>query len=276
MGVVVPAYCESDLIRATIGSIPAFIDVIYVVDDASRDDTSAQVEHAQRSGESRVVLLQHSQNLGVGAAIATGYEHAINDGCDLMVVMAGDHQMNPADLPALLGAAVDGSADYVKGNRFLHPRAAHMPRLRRWGSRVLAMVTRATTGLSVDDTQCGYTVLSAVAARRIPLDLLWPRYGYPNHLLALLAAAGVRVEEVPVEPVYAGERSGLRPWHFFQILLLILGFALGWRSRRSAGGHHGPGQSEDFLRNTRLGVQLAAHSPVLNDDPVLPSDTKQP
>jgi hypothetical protein len=73
----------------------------------------------------------------------------------------------------------------------------------------------------VSDTQCGYTALSARAARALPLDELWPRYGYPNDLLGLLAARGLCVVEVPVRPVYADEQSGIRPWHVFSVLSVI-------------------------------------------------------
>ena len=126
---------------------------------------------------------------------------------------------------------LSGRADYVKGNRFRHVNVHDMPLLRRLGGMLLSSVTRLATGLMVDDTQCGYTALSAAAARRLPLDDLWPRFGYPNDLLMLLAARGMRVHEVPVRPVYADEASGLRPWHVLQIMGVI---GRRWRSERSA------------------------------------------
>ena len=89
------------------------------------------------------------------------------------------------------------------------------------GSGLLSAATRVASGLAVDDTQCGFTALSATTARRLPLEQLWPRFGYPNDLLLLLAARGLRVHEVPVRPVYADEKSGLRPWHIAQILGVI-------------------------------------------------------
>jgi hypothetical protein len=138
------------------------------------------------------------------------------------VVMAGDDQMDPADLEALLAPVVAGRADYVKGNRFAHRERRQMPLGRRIAGHGLSFMTRFLTGLEIDDAQCGYTALSASAARRLPLDELWPRYGYPNDLLGMLAARGLCVAEVPVRPVYADERSGVRPWH----ALLALGVML--------------------------------------------------
>jgi hypothetical protein len=129
--------------------------------------------------------------------------------------------MDPEDLSRVLEPIVLGRASYVKGNRFVHERAAEMPLARRFAGRVLALATRLATGLAVDDCQCGYTAISRAAAASLPLEDLWPRFGYPNDLLGMLAARGFSVLEVPVRPVYADEQSGVRPWHALSILGLI-------------------------------------------------------
>jgi dolichol-phosphate mannosyltransferase len=230
VAVIVPAYQEERLIGRTLSRLPAFVDRVYVVDDASTDRTA---ERARNHGDRRVTLLCHPQNRGVGAAIVTGYERALEDGADLLAVMAADDQMDPAELELLLAPVWSGGADYAKGNRFLHPEAARMPRSRRLGSSLLSALTRFATALDVDDCQCGFTVLSASAARRLPLGELWPRYGYPNDLLGMLAAAGSRIAEVPVRPVYADEQSGLRAHHVFTIVAVI---ARRWHRSRARGG----------------------------------------
>jgi hypothetical protein len=135
--------------------------------------------------------------------------------------MAGDGQMDPADLASVLVPVLRGAADYVKGNRFLHAERNRMPFGRRLAGKVLAGLTRRATGLAIDDSQCGYTAISAQALRSLPLDELWPRYGYPNDLLGLLAAAGLRVAEVAVRPIYADEASGIRPWHALVVSGLV-------------------------------------------------------
>ena len=109
-----------------------------------------------------------------------------------------------------------------------------MPWPRRLAGRWLARLTSLASGLDVDDSQCGYTALTASAARRIPLAELWPRYGYPNDLLLLLARAGCRVREVPVRPVYANEQSGVRPWHALVVAGVILRRWAGVTPRGSA------------------------------------------
>jgi glycosyltransferase involved in cell wall biosynthesis len=217
VAVIVPAYREERLLPRMLARVPAFVDAVYVVDDASPDAT---LDSAERAGDPRIHALRHAQNRGVGAAIVTGYRAALAGGHDVLAVMAGDDQMHPGDLEPLVRAVLAG-ADYAKGNRFVHPDAARMPRGRRWGGELLSAVTRAASGLRVSDSQCGFTALSARAALALPLEELWPRYGYPNDLLLLLAARGLRVVEVPVRPIYADEASGLRPWHVLTILAVV-------------------------------------------------------
>ncbi len=210
VAVVVPAYAEAAHIHGVLRGMPSWVDHIVVVDDAS-PDTTAQV--VAELALPKVRLLSHSRNLGVGAAIASGYDAALLMGADVIAVMAGDGQMDPEDLLAVVTPVLDGDVDYVKGNRFVHARARDMPMLRRLGSGALSMWTRRLTGLVISDTQCGFTAIAASAAKSMPLNELWPRYGYPNDLLGMLAARGLRVSDVPVRPVYAGEASGLRAWH---------------------------------------------------------------
>lgn len=220
IAVVVPCFNESGWIAETVETMPAFVDHILVVDDASSDTTST-VARAARS--TCVEVIRHAENRGVGAAIITGYRRARALGADVVAVMAGDGQMDPADLPAVLRPILEGRADYVKGNRLLHPGVFRaMPKARLAGTAVLAWLTRHAAGLpSLGDSQCGYTAISAGAIDALDLDAIWPRYGYPNDLLGALARERLRVAEVVVRPVYRGEASGLRARHLVTIGYLI-------------------------------------------------------
>ncbi|MEZ4403347.1 MAG: glycosyltransferase family 2 protein [Kofleriaceae bacterium] len=203
VAVVIPAYNEERAIAAVVASVPAYVDQVIVVDDASRDGTAAAARAAATARGATEVLV-HPHNRGVGGAIVTGYRHALAAGADAVAVMAGDGQMDPSDLPALLEPIAAGVADYVKGNRFRHPEVwSAMPTARIVGNLVLSAATKVTSGYShVFDSQCGYTVASAAALRAIELDRVFPRYGYPNDLLSHLHIAGMRVRDVPVRPVY--------------------------------------------------------------------------
>lgn len=219
IAVVIPAYREARLIGLSVSTMPEFVDAIYVVDDGSPDDTS---QAARAVGDPRVRVLRHDTNQGVGAAIVTGYRAALAEHADVVAVMAGDAQMDPADLPAVLAPAIAGRADYVKGNRFRSRESRNMPWPRRLAGKVLSFFTRLASGLDVDDCQCGFTAASRHALCALPLGDLWPGFGYPNDLLLLAAEQGLRVAEVTVRPVYADEQSGVRPWHAALILGLIV------------------------------------------------------
>ena len=233
VAVVVPAFNEARWIHDTIASIPELVDHILVVDDASVDDT---VSIAQNVNDGRVTVIQHPRNRGVGAAIVTGYRSALNLGADVTAVLAGDGQMDPEDLAAVLDPAIRRDADYVKGNRLAHPDVLRrMPRLRRLATMFLAWLTRHAAGLeALSDSQCGYTAISADALRAIDINDVWPRYGYPNDLLGAIALAGLRIHEVPVRPIYRDEASGIRPWHLTGILFIIARIACRRAARRRA------------------------------------------
>ena len=244
VAVVVPCFREARLIARTISGVPAFVDRIVVVDDASDDGTA---EAVLGTHDPRVELVKHAQNRGVGAAIVSGYRAASDAGCDVIAVMAGDAQMAPEDLAQVVAPVALGRASYVKGNRFRHTRVADMPLARRFAGRVLSLATRWATGLRVDDCQCGYTAISRAAVLGLPLDDLWPRFGYPNDLLGMLAARRLSVVEVPVRPVYADEQSGVRAWHALSILVLILRRYLRERQVRRALPSSTDGAIDDLL-----------------------------
>jgi len=212
IAVVMPAFNEERGVEAAVRAVPAFVDHLLVVDDASSDGTAGVLAKLARESGRRLEVLSHPYNRGVGAAIATGYRRALALDVDVAVVMAGDGQMDPRDLPALLTPLVDGRADYVKGNRFAGGGVlGEMPLHRVVGNVVLSLMTKVTSGYGhLFDSQCGYTAASRRALEVIDGSGLFPRYGYPNDLLARLWPAGLRVEDVPVRAVYGPRwRSGI-------------------------------------------------------------------
>lgn len=98
IGVVVPAYNEKRLIVATLASIPAYVDTIYAIDDASTDGTADLIENF-KTEDARTVLIRHETNSGVGAAIVTGYKKAVEDDIDIVAVMAGDNKWTRNNYP---------------------------------------------------------------------------------------------------------------------------------------------------------------------------------
>lgn len=212
IAVVVPAYNEEKLIEKALSSIPAFVDAILVVDDASEDQTSRVVKTMMES-DPRIQLIVHGNNKGVGGAIVSGYKKASAMNMDVTAVMAGDAQMDPEDLVRIVEPIANGSADYTKGNRLFYGDAWNMmPHHRYLGNALLSLMTKFSSGYwHIADSQCGYTAISVVALQKIDLNKVYKRYGMPNDLLIKLNEHSFRVEDVHVRPIYnMGETSGMK------------------------------------------------------------------
>ncbi len=211
IGVVVPAYNEEVLIRRTLEGMPGYIDSIVVVDDCSQDNTPGVVSEIAGQ-DSRIVFIRHEQNRGVGGAISTGYIWCRDNDIDAAAVMAGDNQMDPGDLPALLAPIIEDRADYSKGNRLFTGEAwEKIPRIRYLGNAVLSFLTKIASGYwNVADSQTGYTVLNKKGLHLLPLENIYPRFGMPNDFLVTCNIYDLRVIDVPIRPVYADEKSKLK------------------------------------------------------------------
>ncbi len=231
VAVVVPAYNEERLIAETIAGIPEFVDRIFVVDDRSRDAT---VERAGAAADPRVEVLVHEKNQGVGAAIVTGYKRALAERVDVTAVMAGDNQMDPAELESLAGPVARGELDYAKANRLFTGQAwQQMPRYRYLGNAILSLFTKVASGYwHVADSQAGFTALGLPMLELLDLDRIYTSYGFPNDVLVHLNVWNARVRDIPSRPIYGvGEKSGMKVRKVVPRIswLLVKGFF--WRMR---------------------------------------------
>ena len=206
---VVPAYKEEAMISTVIETMPEFVDHIVIVDDCSPDATSDVVRSV---GSPRVTLIRHEVNQGVGGAIITGHKAALELGADVNVIMAGDAQMDPQHLPALLDPVTDGGYGFAKANRFFAPESFEgMPRHRVFGNIVLSFMTKLASGYwHLFDPQNGYTAVRAEVLRNIPLEHVAKRYSFENDFLIHLNIQQVSAVDVPVPAVYGDEVSSIR------------------------------------------------------------------
>lgn len=238
VGVVVPAYNEEGHVGAVVDAIPAFVDRIYVVDDASTDGTWDEIrrhaEHepatewgtlGERSSQrvptltqlsdggtdvGSVVPIRHETNRGAGGALKTGYRHALADGMDLTATIDGDGQMDLTQLPLLLDPLVRDEADYAKGDRLGRDDRRGMPRFRLAGNFLLTLLTRVASGYwQTSDPQNGYTAITYEALSAVDIGSLYEYYGYCDELLVRLNVADMRVANVAMASVYGDETSGI-------------------------------------------------------------------
>ena len=226
IGVVVPCHNEEKLVGRVLETMPHIVDVVIVVDDMSTDGTVAVVDdYRKHKTRYQLVLVRHHKNQGVGGAIISGYKKAAELGLDVTAVMAGDAQMDPDELPDIVGPVARGECEYSKGNRLFSGQAwQKIPRHRYLGNATLSLMTKIASGYwHVTDSQTGYTAISLEALKTLPLDHLWKGYGFPNDMLVHLNVFHYGVRDVPIEPVYGvGEKSGIKLYKVIPTLSWLL------------------------------------------------------
>ncbi|MFW6103138.1 MAG: glycosyltransferase family 2 protein [Chloroflexota bacterium] len=248
IAVAVPAYNEEGFVADVVSTIPSYVDAIYVVDDASTDNTATVLGQLT---DSRLTVLTHDRNRGVGAAFATAFRAALDEGADIVATMAGDGQMDPQILHLFLDPIIDGSADCTKGDRFSNPiHKQGMPRHRVIGTHVLNQLTRIASGYGhIADAQGGYTACNAYVLRQLGmLQLSRSGYAFENLFLIQLRTVRARVLNIPHPARYGNEQSTLRLLPFIVRTSLVLLQGLAGR----------------LVTEARAGVQQVT-TPVLND-----------
>ena len=207
---VIPAYRVEQNIESVLQDLPAYIKHIIVVDDASPDSTSDLVTAAAKK-DSRITLIHHTENLGVGGAMISGFRKALELGAQIVVKIDGDGQMDPAHIPALITPLILGKADYVKGNRFRDFQSLlQMPFVRRIGNLGLSFLTKAATGYwSIFDPTNGFFAIRAEILTQLPLEKIDHRYYFETSMLANLYLIGALVMDIPIPARYRNETSNL-------------------------------------------------------------------
>jgi glycosyltransferase involved in cell wall biosynthesis len=195
MLVAIPALDEEATIASVVGGIPDSIrgvdrlDIV-VIDDGSTDRTA---EMAIAAGAE---VISHGRNRGLGEAFRTALERARNKGYRFMVVIDGDGQFNPADIPVLAEPVVSGTADLATASRFRNrDYTPEMPAVKKLGNRIVASIVSRLTGIEIRDATCGFRAYGPAA-----LDWLssFGRFTYTQEVLIDLAGKGLRIAEVPL------------------------------------------------------------------------------
>ena len=222
IAVVIPCYRVRRHIEGVLAGIGAEVDGIFVVDDCCPEGTGRHVEEAVR--DSRVRVIFHAENRGVGGAMITGYLAALEAGAEIVVKLDGDGQMDARLVPHFIAPLRARTADYAKGNRFFHPDyLLRMPKLRVLGNTLLSFANKLISGYwDLMDPANGFTAIHRTALQSVPLDKIDPRYFFESDMLFRLNVARAVVADLPMRAVYADEKSNLRigrvllvfPWQY--------------------------------------------------------------
>jgi glycosyltransferase involved in cell wall biosynthesis len=210
VAVVIPCYREVTRILNVINDIGTEVSHIIVIDDACPDKTGEHVKN--HCADPRVQVLIHEKNIGVGGATISGYKRAIEDGCEIIVKVDGDGQMDPTLIPALIAPLQDGTADYVKGNRFYNfDGLTEMPGVRILGNLALSFASKASSGYwDIFDPTNGFTAIHIDTAVSLPLEKIDNGFFFESDVLFRLNMLRAVVLDMPMPARYGDEKSSLK------------------------------------------------------------------
>ncbi|QWD60607.1 glycosyltransferase [Polynucleobacter sp. MWH-UH35A] len=209
IGVVIPSYKVRLQIGRVLAKIGPEVSCIIIVDDFCPEGTGAFV--LSKLMDPRIHVIFNENNIGVGGSVLRGYHKAIELGCDVLVKIDGDDQMDPALISRFAAPIQFGRADYVKGNRFFSPEyLSGMPKIRLYGNAFLSMLTKLSSGYwNIFDPTNGYTAIHASLIEYLTKSKIDSRYFFESDMLYRLGTLGAVVAEVPMRAVYGDERSNL-------------------------------------------------------------------
>jgi len=198
---LIPAYFEEAQIQAVARRALAQLDHVLVLDDGSADRTA---EEARKAGAE---VIRHEQNKGKGAAIKTGFRELLARGFAYVLVLDGDGQHLPEEIPGLIREANRTGASVIVGTRMSDTRK--MPWVRKMTNRFMSAQISRLCRQRVPDSQCGFRLL-----RRDVIPHLFcesDKYDYETEMLLIAAREGFRIASTPVTTIYGQEKSKIHP-----------------------------------------------------------------
>lgn len=210
ISVVIPCFKVKKHILELLSKITSNVHVIYIVDDACPEKTSDFV--LENYNDKRIKIIRHQINQGVGAALISGYKHAIQDGMDIVVKIDGDGQMDPSLIDEFISPIINGEADYAKGNRFFNlEEILIMPKKRIFGNAILSFINKISSGYwNVFDPTNGYTAIHSDLIKALPLNKISKRYFFESDMLFRLNTLKAVVVDIPIHANYGSESSNLK------------------------------------------------------------------
>lgn len=238
--VFMPAYNAAKTIESVFPRIPGDVyrklHKIIVVDDGSRDGTAKVVRRISRKYK-KVELISHKVNRGYAQTQKTGYRAALDGGADIVVMLHSDGQYSPECLGALLEPLEKNKADVVQGSRILGGEALEggMPSYKFIGNRMSSAIENLVSGLRISEYHSGYMLYSRRALNKLPFEKLADLYHshkgtchYDGEMILVSNRMGLRIKEVPIPTIYAGEVSHVNPWTYgFEVMQVIVRYLTG-------------------------------------------------
>jgi glycosyltransferase involved in cell wall biosynthesis len=209
IAVVIPCYKASQKVLNVLSEIGPEVSKIFVIDDACPENSAESVK--SNNHDSRVSVILHQDNQGVGGAVISGYLAALEAGAEIIVKLDADGQMDPKQIPDLIEPIINGKADYTKGNRFANLAGLEqMPGIRVLGNGALSLMSKFSTGYwNITDPTNGFTAIHRDVLRLIPLEMISRRFFFESDMLFRLSIVRAVVWDVAMDAKYGDEKSNL-------------------------------------------------------------------
>lgn len=211
----IPAYNEAGSIERIVDQAAEFAAEVVVVDDGSADDTVDIVD------ETDATLLEHDHNQGKGTALRTLFEYVRTTECDSLVILDGDGQHLPEEIPTVVEPVEEDDADMVIGSRYLEADEDETPGYRRFGQQVLDYLTFGSSGTKLSDTQSGFRAFSRDAIETLSIET--SGMGVESELIMDAQDSGLTITERPIDVRYEDvDGQTLNPvYHGFSVALFL-------------------------------------------------------
>lgn len=208
--VIIPCYKVASQIEQVLNGIPDCVDEIITVDDCSPDDTERVLERLSQQ-DSRIAVIRNSRNMGVGGAVVAGFQEALRRGCDIVIKLDGDGQMNTSHIAEMVQAIESEDYDFVKGNRFYDKLALRkMPLLRKIGNFGMSFLVKVSSGYwQISDPTNGFFAIRKETLQSIDMGWLSPRFFFESSLICELYYTGAKIKEISMPAIYGEEKSNL-------------------------------------------------------------------
>lgn len=225
--VLMPAYNAAGTIEKVFARVPSAarrrIRKYVVVNDGSKDRTAAALERLEREF-ANLVVITHPVNRGYGEAEKTLLRYALAEGAEVGIVLHSDGQYSPEKILDLLDPFDRDTADLVQGSRMLGGGALEggMPYYKFVANKALTAIENRAFRMKLAEYHSGYMLYSRKALETIPFEKLSASFDFDLEMIVLAHVKGLRISEIAIPTIYAGEKSHLNPIKYGLAVLSVV------------------------------------------------------
>lgn len=225
IAIVIPAYNEEGFITKTLNSVPSYVDLIICVDDASKDNTFAEMKILSKK-DKRIIILKNDVNKGVGYSVKKGFYKVLKVNVDYIIIAPGDNQCDLNKIKEFISICDRDNYDVCRGNRFLNKKDIHkMPIIRRLGNSFYSFITKFVSGYySMFDFQSSFSAIKVKKIKELDINSLRDDYLFDNSLWINLNIVNARVKEIPSSVIYENEVSDV---NYYKYVKSSIGYFIG-------------------------------------------------